>query len=71
MDVLILNELIFGNKAKESIGINQKYKSYDSQTIHKILNYQRNQGLSNVELANYFKISRNTIANWKKKFKKE
>lgn len=71
IDVLFLNELVFGSKMKETKVKNQKYKSYDLQTIHQILTFQTKQGLNNTQLANHFKISRNTVANWKKKYTNE
>lgn len=61
-DVLSLNKLIFGEESKEN-----KHKSYDSSTIKKILNYQQENNLSNIETARKFNLSRNTITAWKKK----
>lgn len=66
LDVIALNEILF-KQTKEINEINQKYRSYDEDTIKQILNYQVKQGLNNTQLANHFKISRNTIASWKKK----
>lgn len=63
-DVLKLNSLIFKNSIKEKN--NQKYKSYDEETILKILDFQRKNDCTNVELSNRFSISRNSIAKWKK-----
>lgn len=68
MDVLRLNELIFDKKSKESKEIDQRYRSYNKRTILKILRYQKDNGLSNTQTANYFKMSRNTISSWKKLF---
>lgn len=61
-DVLSLNKLIFGDENTEN-----KHKSYDSSTITKILNYQKQNKLSNVEIAQKFNLSRNTVSAWKKK----
>ena len=61
-DVLSLNKLIFGDESKEN-----KHKSYDSSTIIKVLNYQKENNLSNIETAKKFNLSRNTISAWKKK----
>jgi len=61
-DVLSLNKLIFGDENKEN-----KHKSYDSSTIVKVLNYQKENNLSNVETAKKFNLSRNTVSAWKKK----
>lgn len=61
-DVLSLNKLIFGDEIKEN-----KHKSYDSSTITKVLKYQEENNLSNVETAKKFNLSRNTVSAWKKK----
>ncbi|UUV22312.1 helix-turn-helix domain-containing protein [Paenimyroides aestuarii] len=71
MDVLLLNDLIFGKKIKEQQDINQKYKSYDAASIEKILNYQKKHNLNDSELALHFKLSRNTVAKWKKIFQQQ
>ncbi|MBB6371845.1 helix-turn-helix domain-containing protein [Chryseobacterium shigense] len=63
LDVVHLNEIIFG---KESAVKNQAHKSYDTEAIHEILNYQSKNSLSNSQLARHFRISRNTVAKWKK-----
>jgi len=61
-DVLSLNKIIFGTENKEN-----KHKSYDSSTIKKVLNYQQENNLSNIETARKFNLSRNTVTAWKKK----
>ncbi|HUH25918.1 MAG TPA: helix-turn-helix domain-containing protein [Flavobacterium sp.] len=48
--------------------MNQKYRSYDKATIIEILNYQKKNGLNNTQLANHFKLSRNTVAKWERLF---
>ncbi len=67
MDVIRLNTIISGNKT-EKIRENQKLKSYDKKTIMHILDYQKKHGLNNIQLARHFKMSRNTVAKWKKLF---
>lgn len=67
MDVLHLNDIVFG-KTKESEIINRKHKSYDYDFIIKILEYQKKNKLTNVELSKHFNLSRNTISKWKKEF---
>lgn len=67
MDVLKLNAIVF-DKNSESESTNQKHKSYDSDTINKILNYQKENKLSNVEVSRHFNLSRSTISKWKKTF---
>lgn len=61
-DVLSLNTLIFGDEIKEN-----KHKSYDSLAIKRILNYQKENRLTNMETAKLFNLSRNTVSSWKRK----
>lgn len=63
-DVLKINRIIFFDGSSE----NQKFKSYDKQAILEILNYQKKHQLNNRQLANHFKLSRNTVAKWKRMF---
>lgn len=63
-----LNEQLFGNKNKEQLALTQKYKTYDKDTIFKILAYQKKHQLNNTQLAMHFKLSRNTVARWQKLF---
>jgi hypothetical protein len=64
-DIIRLNEIIFGTKGNL---YNQKHKSYDRLAILEILEYQKKNNMNNVQLANHFKLSRNTITKWKKLF---
>ena len=61
-DVLSLNRLIFGDENKEN-----KHKAYDPSTITKVLKYQEENNLSNIETARKFNLSRNTVSAWKKR----
>ena len=63
-----LNELLFGQKNKAQQAQAQKYKSYDKETILKILDYKKKHKLNNTQLALHFKLSRNTVAKWLKIF---
>ncbi|WP_277115134.1 helix-turn-helix domain-containing protein [Chryseobacterium sp.] len=63
-DILKVNNIIFYDRLSE----NQKFKSYDKQTIFEILDYQKRYKLINSQLARHFKLSRNTIAKWKRIF---
>jgi len=65
-DILELNTRIFGNTNKEFEKVNQKFRSYKESDILQILDYQKKNNLNNIQLANHFKTSRNTIAKWKK-----
>lgn len=69
LDVLKLNELIFGQETKEVVKFNQSHKVYDKSTIHYILKYQKENKLSDSYIAIQFKLSRCTIAKWKKENK--
>ncbi|WP_117590729.1 helix-turn-helix domain-containing protein [Chryseobacterium sp. FH2] len=67
LDIIQLNERIFG--CHEISADNQRLRSYDNQSISKILEYQKKYDLNNTQLSIHFKLSRNTIARWKSKFK--
>ncbi|WPO89252.1 transposase [Chryseobacterium sp. HR92] len=63
LDVIQINRIIFGkNKTK------RKHRSYDKNSITKILKYQYDNSMTNIGLAQELGISRNTIAKWKKYF---
>lgn len=62
LDILQLNTIIFGSSEKS----NGKYRSYKRTDILKILDYQKQHNLNNTQLALHFKLSRNTVAKWKK-----
>ena len=65
LDVLELNRIIFGYSSSS-----QKYRSYDVESIYKILEFQKKEKLNNKEIALHFNLSRNSISKWKKiKFK--
>lgn len=68
LDVVALNDAIFGKKNKSSAEENQKFRSYKEIDILKILDYQKKNRLNNTQVANHFKLSRNTISRWKKLF---
>jgi len=68
LDIIKINEIIFGNTDKEESINNQKHRSYDESAVLEILNYQKKNKLNNSQLANHFKLSRNTIAKWRKNF---
>ncbi|SHK90982.1 transposase [Chryseobacterium polytrichastri] len=68
LDILHLNEKIFGTEDKETQLFNQSHRSYDKETIIEILKHQKKNKLNNSELARDLKMSRNTITKWKKVF---
>lgn len=66
IDIIELNKKIFGPADKKIQSENQKHRSYTKSDILKILDYQKKHKLNNTQLANHFKLSRNTVAKWKK-----
>ncbi|NML72177.1 helix-turn-helix domain-containing protein [Chryseobacterium sp. RP-3-3] len=68
LDIIKLNSLIFETKSKETMSFNQRHRSYNESTIIEILKYQKINKLNNTQLANHFKLSRNSIAKWKTLF---
>jgi len=62
-DVKTVDEYIFNNKYS-----NQVFKSFDEHMIKKILSEQKKDSISDRQIAFKYKISRNTIAKWKKYF---
>lgn len=62
--ILELEMKIFGN----TDAANKKHRSYTKEDILEILNYQKKHKLNNMQIANYFHLSRNSIAKWKKIF---
>lgn len=67
IDVLRLNDIVF-DKNGSAKSTNQKHKSYDHETIHKVLDYQKENNLSNVAVSKHFNVSRSTISKWRKTF---
>ena len=68
LDIIELDRRIFGTANKQTEDFNQKHRSYSKSDIIKILKYQKRNNLNNSQLANHFKLSRNTVARWKKLF---
>ncbi|MDH2207096.1 MULTISPECIES: helix-turn-helix domain-containing protein [Empedobacter] len=67
-DISKLNRLIFLDKNRNNSKVNQKFKSYQEKDILFILDYQKINKLNNTQLAIHFKLSRNTVAKWKKNY---
>lgn len=70
MDVIALQERIFGKNIDSRERENGKFRAYGDGDIYRILWYQKNNNMNNTQVANFFRISRNSIAKWKKKFPK-
>lgn len=68
LELISFNNLIFNHQEKDIMAFNQKLRSYDEVSIKKIMEYQKINKLNNQQVANQFRISRNTIAKWKKLF---
>lgn len=68
LDIIMLNNIISSSDDSMSFVANQKHKSYDMHTIKEILEYQKRNKISNRQTAIEFKMSRNTIAKWKRKY---
>jgi hypothetical protein len=66
LDIIQLNRRIFGHQ--EISSDNQRLRSYNTETILEILEYQKKYNLNNSELAIHFKLSRNTVGRWRKLF---
>lgn len=64
IDIIKFNKLI--SNQQESEIVTQQGKSYDEDSILELLHYQRQYDMSNTQLALEFKLSRNTVARWKK-----
>jgi|SRR5690606_9923997 len=70
LDVIKMNEKLFGNTAINNLNFNQNHRAYDEESIKEILNYQKKYDLNNSEMMRMFRISRNTIVKWQKLFGK-
>jgi DNA-binding transcriptional regulator YiaG len=68
MDVIAIDQIIFSITCKETELFNQKHRSYSKIDIINILEYQKKHKLNNSQLAIHFKMSRNTISKWKKRY---
>lgn len=71
LDVIKLNQLIFDFEDQQVIQFNQKQRSYDKASILEILEFQEKNGYNNTQLADEFKLSRNSVAKWKKMFNRK
>lgn len=68
LDIVNLNEKLFGTEDRDTQIFNQSHRSYNKETIIKILEFQKKNKLNNSELARDLKMSRNTITKWRKIF---
>ncbi|CAD0224617.1 helix-turn-helix domain-containing protein [Chryseobacterium sp. JV274] len=70
IDIIELNNMIFERADKEIEKFNQRHRSYSLPSIQKILDYQKKHNYNNTQLANHFRLSRNTVTKWKKMISK-
>ena len=61
---IIKNDIASGKNNKKT----QQLKAYDYDFVQQTLDYQKKYNLSNNNISIEFKLSRNTIAKWKKHF---
>ncbi|MBW7676183.1 helix-turn-helix domain-containing protein [Chryseobacterium chendengshani] len=64
-EVIKFNEKLF-EQSKESLENNQKLRTYDKETMLKILMYQKEHGFSSSYISKKYKISRTTLTKWKR-----
>ncbi|WP_034722709.1 hypothetical protein [Chryseobacterium sp. UNC8MFCol] len=70
LDVIKLNTLIFSYTERNTpsgIGEN-KHRSYSKTDILYMLDFQKENGYNNSQISLYFRVSRNSIAKWRKIF---
>ncbi|MDV7697038.1 helix-turn-helix domain-containing protein [Chryseobacterium soli] len=68
LDVIKLNQMIFAAEDKGTAEFSRKQRSYDESSILEILAYQKRNGYNNTQVASKFKLSRNSVAKWRKIF---
>ncbi|MFP3596011.1 helix-turn-helix domain-containing protein [Chryseobacterium sp. SIMBA_029] len=68
LDVINLNQMIFATEDQGTAEFSRKQRSYDESSILEILAYQKRNGYNNTQVASKFKLSRNSVAKWKKIF---
>jgi len=66
MDVIRLDEILSEKTDTEQVRNNQKLKAYDLKAIREILQFQKESGFNNRQLAAHFRLSRNTVSRWKR-----
>lgn len=72
LDVIHINAILFGKKQEQKeVASDQRHRAYDKESITYILRYQKENKLNNKELAIKYRLSRNTVARWKKLFGEE
>lgn len=70
IDFLKISRIISDHPDSAEMHFNQQHRSYDKKAVMEILEYQKKNRLNNTQVAEHFKMSRNTIAKWKQIFGK-
>ncbi|MBD8082859.1 helix-turn-helix domain-containing protein [Chryseobacterium caseinilyticum] len=68
LDVISIHNILSEGSKKDVDIFNQYHRAYDEKTVKIYLQYQVDHKLSNNQLSKHFKITRNSIARWKKQF---
>ena len=68
LEIIKLNQAIFGKKSADDFTFNKRQRSYDLDTIIQILKFQKKGMFTHTEISRRFGISRNTISKWNKQF---
>lgn len=68
LDIMELNNRIFGLKDQNLKKMNKKLRSYNESDIQLILNYQKNNRINNTQVAKRFGLSVNTMTKWRRMF---
>lgn len=68
VDILALNKKIFETKDQNIQKMNQKLRSYNTSDILRILDYQKKHKMNNLQVAEHFGLSRNTMTKWRRMF---
>ncbi len=72
LDVLEINHVLFDKTTtSDDLKQSQRHRSYDEPTILKILDYQEKNSFTDSQLANHFKLSRNSVKKWKELFSEQ
>lgn len=66
LSIIEMEERLVRSKITKTSIENQNLKAYDPESIRRILKYQIDNCLTNVQTAHVFKCSKNSIAKWKK-----
>jgi len=70
IDIIKIDNKLCDLRKLGIVNDSQKHKAYDKSTILQILYYQEKNNLNNTQTATHFRVSRNSIAKWKKLFYK-